>query len=100
MFAIIKSTKPNRFKGGIEMILAEKIIKLRKQKGWSQEELAMNLGVSRQSVSKWESMTSIPDLDKIMKMSEIFEVSTDYLLKENIVDDKKLSRLLDGVKRY
>ncbi len=95
MFAIIKSTKPNRFKGGIEMILAEKIIKLRKQKGWSQEELAMNLGVSRQSVSKWESMTSIPDLDKIMKMSEIFEVSTDYLLKENIVDEKQYTENIE-----
>ena len=67
------------------MILAEKIIKLRKKKGWSQEELATELGVSRQSVSKWESMSSMPDLDKIMKLSEIFEVSTDYLLKENII---------------
>ena len=64
------------------MILAEKIIKLRKEQGWSQEELAMRLGVSRQSVSKWESMASLPDLDKILKMSELFGVSTDYLLKD------------------
>lgn len=71
------------------MILAEKIIKLRKKKGWSQEELARELGVSRQSVSKWESMSSMPDLDKIMKLSEIFEVSTDYLLKENIIYDNE-----------
>ncbi|MBR3595849.1 MAG: helix-turn-helix transcriptional regulator, partial [Clostridia bacterium] len=48
------------------MILAEKIIKLRKQNGWSQEDLAMQLNVSRQSVSKWESTASIPDLDKIV----------------------------------
>lgn len=64
------------------MILAEKIIKLRKQNGWSQEELAAKLEVSRQSVSKWESAASVPELDKIIRLSEIFGVSTDYLLKE------------------
>lgn len=64
------------------MTLAEKIILLRKQKGWSQEELAEKMDISRQSVSKWESGTSIPDLDKIIKISRIFAVSTDYLLKE------------------
>ncbi len=64
------------------MILAEKITALRKQKGWSQEELAHQLDVSRQAVSKWESASAIPDLERILKMSEIFEVSTDYLLKE------------------
>lgn len=73
------------------MILAEKIIKLRKQKGWSQEELAMMLGISRQSVSKWESMASIPDLDKIIKLSEIFGVSTDYLLKNNLEEENELN---------
>ena len=66
------------------MILADKIIALRKRCGWSQEELAGQLGISRQSVSKWESGTSIPDLDKIIKMSDIFQVSTDYLLKDEI----------------
>ncbi|MDD6233278.1 MAG: helix-turn-helix transcriptional regulator, partial [Frisingicoccus sp.] len=66
------------------MILAEKITRLRKQKGWSQEELASRLNISRQSVSKWESTASIPELDKIIKLSEIFGVSTDYLLKEEI----------------
>ena len=65
------------------MILADKIAELRKKNGWSQEELAGQLGVSRQSVSKWESASSIPDLDKILKMSEIFSVSTDYLLKDS-----------------
>lgn len=65
------------------MILADKIAELRKKNGWSQEELAGQLGVSRQSVSKWESASSIPDLDKILKMSEIFGVSTDYLLKDS-----------------
>lgn len=66
------------------MILAEKIAQLRKQQGWSQEELANRLQVSRQAVSKWEGGASIPDLDKILKLSALFEVSTDYLLKEDI----------------
>ncbi len=64
------------------IMLADKIIMLRKKAGWSQEELAEKLNVTRQSVSKWEGNQSIPDLDKILKLSEIFEVSTDYLLKD------------------
>ncbi|QLE87604.1 helix-turn-helix transcriptional regulator [Shewanella sp. Scap07] len=64
------------------MILAEKITKLRKQIGWSQEELAEKMDVSRQSVSKWESANSIPDLNKIIRLADIFEVSTDFLLKD------------------
>ena len=66
------------------MKLAVKIMAMRKQRGWSQEELAQQLSVSRQSVSKWESGASVPDLDKILKMSEIFDVSTDALLKEEM----------------
>lgn len=68
------------------MILAEKITMLRKQNGWSQEELAAKLNISRQSVSKWESTASVPDLDKIIKLSEIFGVSTDFLLKDDMED--------------
>jgi transcriptional regulator with XRE-family HTH domain len=66
------------------MKLADKISKLRKQIGWSQEELAEKMNVSRQSVSKWESASSIPDMNKIIRLSEIFSVSTDYLLKDEI----------------
>ena len=66
------------------MILADKIIDLRKKNGWSQEELAEMLDVSRQSISKWEGAQSIPDMNRIIKMSEIFGVSTDYLLKDEI----------------
>lgn len=66
------------------MILADKIIELRKKNGWSQEELAEKLNVSRQSVSKWEGAQSIPDLDKILQMSKIFGVTTDYLLKDEM----------------
>ena len=66
------------------MILADKIINERKKNGWSQEELAEMLSVSRQSVSKWEGAQAVPDLNKIIKMAEIFGVSTDYLLKDEI----------------
>ena len=66
------------------MILADKIIDLRKKAGWSQEELADKLGVSRQSVSKWEGAQSIPDMNKILQLSELFGVSTDYLLKDSL----------------
>ena len=65
------------------MKLEEKIIALRKSKNWSQEELAYQLDVSRQAVSKWESGESTPSIDKIVMMSSIFSVSTDYLLKDN-----------------
>lgn len=63
------------------MTLADRIQQLRKQKGISQEELADRVGVSRQAVSKWESAQSVPDLDKILLLSDYFEVTTDYLLK-------------------
>lgn len=66
------------------MILADKITNLRKKNGWSQEDLAEQLGVSRQSISKWESAQSMPDMNRILKMSEIFGVSTDFLLKDDL----------------
>lgn len=66
------------------MILADKIINLRKKNSWSQEELAEKLGVSRQSISKYEGAQSIPDMDKILKLSKIFGVTTDYLIKDEI----------------
>ena len=66
------------------MILADKIINERKKNGWSQEELAEKLSVSRQSISKWEGAQAIPDIQKIIKMAELFGVSTDYLLKDEM----------------
>lgn len=66
------------------MILADKIIALRKKNGWSQEELAEKLNVTRQSVSKWEGAQSVPDLNKILLLSRIFDVSTDFLLKDEL----------------
>ena len=66
------------------MIFADKLIDLRKKNGWSQEELAEKLNVSRQAVSKWEGAQSVPDMSRIIQLSELFGVSTDYLLKDNI----------------
>ena len=62
------------------MNLSEKIMMLRKKEGWSQEELANHLQISRQAVSKWESGQSMPDTDKIIQLSQLFHVTTDYLL--------------------
>ena len=66
------------------MIFADKLMDLRKKNGWSQEELAEKLNVSRQAVSKWESAQSVPDMSRIIQMSELFGVSTDYLLKDEL----------------
>lgn len=68
------------------MILADKIIQLRKKNGWSQEELAEQMGVSRQAVCKWEGAQSIPDINKLIQLSQLFGVTTDYLLKDEIED--------------
>lgn len=68
------------------MILADKITEERKRNGWSQEELAEKLGVSRQAVSKWESAGSVPDLQRIIQLADLFGVTTDYLLKDEIVE--------------
>ncbi len=61
--------------------LAERIRQLRREKGLSQEQLADQIGVSRQAVSKWESEQSAPELDKVLALSLLFQTSTDYLLK-------------------
>ncbi len=70
------------------MILADKITEERKKNGWSQEELAEQLGVSRQAVSKWESAGSVPDLQKVIQLAELFGVSTDYLLKDDMIPEQ------------
>lgn len=68
------------------MILADKIIRLRKKNGWSQEELAEKMRVSRQAVSKWEGAQTTPDLEKVLMLGNLFRVTTDYLLKDEIED--------------
>ena len=73
------------------MIFADKLILLRKKAGWSQEELAEQMNVTRQSVSKWEGAQSVPDLDKMIRLSELFGVSTDYLLKDEIEETEQFN---------
>ncbi len=63
------------------MTTGERIQKQRKKKNFTQEQFAEMLGVTRQAVSKWESDQSLPEIDKIMALSDLFEVSTDYILK-------------------
>ena len=76
------------------MILADKIIRLQKKNGWSQEELADKMNIYRQAVSKWERDLSFSDISSIPKLAEIFEVSVDELIqvktetKENIGKNK------------
>lgn len=70
------------------MIFADKLIRLRKKSGMSQEEFAEKMNVSRQSVSKWEGAQSVPDLERILKIADMFGVTTDYLLKDEIEDEE------------
>lgn len=72
------------------MELAEKILTLRKSRNWTQDQLAEQLDISRQTISKWESGQSLPELDKIIALSEVFNVSTDCLLKPSKVDNLSL----------
>lgn len=67
------------------MSLAEKILQLRKQQGVSQEELAEKVGVSRQAISKWETGESTPELERVVKLSKVFQVTTDYLLNDDAI---------------
>jgi transcriptional regulator with XRE-family HTH domain len=78
------------------MNFAEKLSNLRIQKGYSQEALAEKLHVSRQAVSKWEVGTTLPETDKLIVISEFFQVSLDYLLKDNIRlnQDESLDRIV------
>ena len=77
------------------MIFADKLILLRKKAGWSQEELAEQMDVTRQSVSKWEGAQSVPDLDKMLRLAELFGVSTDYLLKDELEEAEYIGSSID-----
>lgn len=72
------------------MNFPEKLQKLRKERGWSQEELATRITVSRQAVSKWELGTAVPDTDNIVQLSELFGVTTDYLIKDKLDCDEDI----------
>ena len=79
------------------MGFSERVTTLRKQAGWSQEELAQRLDVSRQAVSKWESGQAMPDLDRLVRMSELFGVSTDSLLRDNSEPDRSVQEAARAV---
>ena len=64
------------------MMLGEKLQKLRKARGWSQEELAGKIEVSRQAISRWESGETLPDAANLLKLSDLFGVTSDYLLRD------------------
>ena len=75
------------------MKLSDKIIKLRKANGWSQEELAEKLNVSRQAISRWEGASAQPDATNILQLSKLFGVTTDYLLNDEFESDNDLPKV-------
>lgn len=77
----------------------EKLLQLRKEKGYSQEELAQKLGVSRQAISKWEVSDSYPEMENILEICKLFDVTTDYMLKEDVARDEK-SKVGNSSKKY
>ena len=72
------------------MKLSDKIIKLRKANGWSQEDLAEKLNVSRQAISRWENGTALPDAQNVLQISKLFHVTTDYLLNDDYESDSDI----------
>ena len=96
-----------KLKEDFMMKLSDKITTLRKSNGWSQEDLAEQLDVSRQSISRWENGTALPDANNILQLSKLFNVTTDYLLNEDYYSDddipcvKEAQNMLDSKKaRY
>ncbi len=81
------------------MILGDKIMRERKKNGWTQEELAELMEVSRQSVSKWESAQAIPDINKVIRLSELFGVSTDYLFKDELEEPELVEEKIEPIRK-
>lgn len=77
------------------MTVGEKIYMFRKQKGWSQEQLADKLSITRQTLSKWELNTSVPDTENVLKISTLFNVTTDFLLKDEFGDAEEYARTIN-----
>ena len=75
------------------MKLSDKIIQLRKSNGWSQEDLAEKLKVSRQAISRWEGAAAQPDATNILQLSKLFGVTTDYLLNDEYESDNDLPKV-------
>ena len=75
------------------MTIYDKLVQLRKRKGWSQEDLAEKLNVSRQAISRWENGTALPDADNLRQLSHLYDVSADYLLNDEYESDDDLPRV-------
>ena len=69
------------------MKMEEKITTLRKKLGWSQEDLAEKMNVSRQAISRWENGTALPDAQNVLQLSKLFQITTDYLLNDDYESD-------------
>ena len=80
------------------MSLPDKIIKLRKAHGWSQEDLAEKLNVSRQAISRWENGTALPDAQNVLQISKLFGVTTDYLLNDDYESDRDIPAVQTATK--
>lgn len=80
------------------MTIAEKITKLRKEKGWSQEDFAEKLYVSRQAISRWENGTALPDAQNVLQISKLFHVTTDYLLNDDYESDTDIPAVQNATK--
>ena len=76
------------------MTFGEKLFKLRKEKGFSQETLAEQIGTTRQAVSKWENNQGFPETEKLLQISDIFEISLDFLLKDEQSSDERKAGLV------
>lgn len=84
------------------MTIGEKISKLRKEYNYTQEQLADRLGVSRQSISKWESDLAYPETDKLIELGKLFNCSMDYLLKDGITEKTEVTNtdFTDSLKKF
>ena len=80
------------------MNIAEKITKLRKAHGWSQEDFAEKLDVSRQALSRWENGTALPDAQNVLQISKLFNVTTDYLLNDDYESDSDIPAVQTATK--
>ena len=80
------------------MKMPDKIIKLRKANGWSQEELAEKVDVSRQAISRWENGTALPDAQNVLQISKLFHVTTDYLLNDDYESDDDIPAVQTATK--
>ena len=78
------------------MTLGEKLSKLRKEYNYTQEQLAEILGVSRQSISKWETDIAYPETEKLIELGKLLECSMDYLLKDDVSENAGVSASTSG----